>query len=104
MGLIDFVMSAGEKLFGGGEPSAEEKAATLQNTIISHGFEVSNLLVKVDDDVATISGTTPSQEIREKIILAVGNTEGIARVDDRLEVVTPEPEAKYYTVVKGDTL
>ena len=42
--------------------------------------------------------------MREKIILAVGNTEGIARVDDRLEVVKPEPEAQYYTVVKGDTL
>jgi nucleoid-associated protein YgaU len=37
-------------------------------------------------------------------VLAVGNVEGIARVDDRLEVTTPQPEARYYTVAKGDTL
>ena len=40
-------------------------------------------------------------------MLAVGNTAGIARVDDRIEVVEvakKEPEATYYTVVKGDSL
>ncbi len=65
---------------------------------------LTDLKVEVKDDLATISGTTPSQEMREKVILAVGNTEGIARVDDRIDVVKPEPEAQYYTVVKGDTL
>jgi nucleoid-associated protein YgaU len=103
MGLIDFVMSAGEKLFGGG-PTPEEKAATLRETIMKHRLEIDNLKVEVKDDVAIISGTTPSQMMREKVILAVGNTEGIARVDDRINVVKPEPEAQYYTVVKGDTL
>jgi LysM repeat protein len=33
-----------------------------------------------------------------------GNVEGVARVDDRLEVTTPQPESRYYTVVRGDTL
>jgi nucleoid-associated protein YgaU len=104
MGLIDFVLSAGEKLFGGGGPSPEEKAQALRNAIMKHGLEVENLKVEVKEDVAVISGTTPSQEMREKIILAAGNNEGIARVDDRLEVVKPEPEAQYYTVKKGDSL
>src|SRR5262249_2182580 len=40
----------------------------------------------------------------EKVVLAVGNVEGIARVEDRLEGSNPQPEARYYTVVKGDTL
>jgi nucleoid-associated protein YgaU len=104
MGLIDFVLSAGEKLFGGGEASAAERAAKLQDTVVKLGLEVSNLKIDVSDDVAVVSGKTTSQAIREKIVLAIGNTEGIARVDDRLEVVKPEPEATYYTVVKGDTL
>ncbi|RQH14455.1 LysM peptidoglycan-binding domain-containing protein, partial [Okeania hirsuta] len=35
---------------------------------------------------------------------AVGNIEGIACVDDRMEVLVPEPEAQFYTVVSGDSL
>ena len=104
MGLVDFVMNAGAKLFGGGGPSPEEKAAIIQNSIIKLGLDVEGLKVDVKDDVAVISGKTTSQEIREKVVLAAGNIEGIARVDDRIEVEKPEPEAQYYTVVKGDTL
>jgi nucleoid-associated protein YgaU len=97
-------MNAGAKLFGGGGPSPEEKAAVIQNSIIKLGLEVESLKVAVKEDVAVISGKTTSQEIREKVVLAAGNIEGIARVDDRIEVEKPEPEAQYYTVVKGDTL
>jgi nucleoid-associated protein YgaU len=104
MGLVDFVLNAGAKLFGGTEESAAEKAAKLQNAVLRLGLKVEDLKVDVADGVAVISGKTTSQEIREKIILAVGNTEGIARVDDRIEVVKPEPQATYYTVQKGDSL
>ena len=51
-----------------------------------------------------MKGQVATQEIREKIVLAVGNVEGIAKVEDRLEVTSPQPAARYYTVVKGDTL
>ena len=45
----------------------------------------------------------------EKIVLVVGNTDGISKVDDRLELIVKqevkkEPAARFYTVVKGDTL
>ncbi len=104
MGLIDFVRDAGAKLFGGGGPTPEEKAAVLQDTIKKLGLEVQDLKVDVKDEVVTISGTTTSQAVREKVVLVAGNTEGIARVDDRLVVEKPEPPARYYTVVKGDSL
>lgn len=104
MGLFDFVKEAGAKLFGGGGPSPEEKATILQNNITKLGLDVRDLTVAVSDDVATVSGTTTSQEIREKVVLAAGNTEGIAKVDDRLVVEKPEPPAQFYTVVKGDSL
>ena len=45
-----------------------------------------------------------SQEIREKILLALGNVEGVAEVDDTISVIVPAPEAKLHTVVSGDTL
>ncbi len=45
-----------------------------------------------------------SQGDKEKIVLAVGNTAGIGRVDDQFEIENPEPEATFYTVQSGDSL
>jgi nucleoid-associated protein YgaU len=70
----------------------------------SHGFGIEDLSVRVDEDLATVSGKVADQATKEKVLLAVGNTAGIARVDDRLEVGAAEPEAQFHTVVRGDTL
>ena len=104
MGFLDFVSSVGENLFGGGVESDQERSAKLENHVRKLGLEVQQLRVDVENDVATVSGRVESQAEREKILLAVGNTEGIARVDDQIEVAKQEPEAQYYTVVKGDSL
>jgi LysM repeat protein len=52
----------------------------------------------------TVSGQTPDQATKEKVLLCCGNVQSVAAVNDMLTVVQPEPEAQYYTVVKGDTL
>lgn len=123
MGLFDFVKEAGEKLFGGKQdkpaasappaglsPEAERKAAdrrkaaALVGFIEKMGFKVDDLSVRVDGETATVSGKVASQELREKVVLAVGNVASISRVDDQLTVEKAEPEATFYTVVRGDTL
>ena len=123
MGLFDFVKEAGEKIFGGDddkpqntvevrEPSREDiervqerKAASrLVKMILGLGFKVEDLSIKVDDGVATLNGKVSSQADKERIVLAVGNTAGIGRVDDQLELEVPEPEATFYTVQSGDSL
>jgi nucleoid-associated protein YgaU len=104
MGLIDFVRSAGEKLFGNEEKENAAKAAALVSFVTKLGLPVQGLKIEVADEVATAFGTVPDQETREKVILAVGNTTGIARVDDRIVVTPPKPTTVYYTVVSGDTL
>jgi urea carboxylase len=38
------------------------------------------------------------------VILAVGNIDHVAQVDDQLTVASPEPESKFYTVKSGDNL
>ncbi|HFA48257.1 MAG TPA: peptidoglycan-binding protein LysM [Bacteroidetes bacterium] len=81
-----------------------QMAMRITNQIASLGLGVENLSVEVDDDKATVYGTVESQAEREKVILASGNVAGIATVDDRLSVVTPEPEATFYTVKRGDSL
>ena len=113
MGLIDFVKSAGEKLMGLGGPSKEEQEAAVAaklEQIESMGFETEDLNITFMDGVATVSGIAHSQEIREKIVLLIGNTEGVGQVDDNMRVrpplpdTPPEPEATFYTVESGDTL
>ena len=113
MGLIDFVRAAGEKIFGTSEAAASttkdeavlsKRATALESHISTLGIPVEGLKIKVAEDIAYVKGKVGTQAQREKIVLAVGNVEGIAQVDDRLEVTNPEPEARYYTVGKGDTL
>jgi nucleoid-associated protein YgaU len=109
MGIFDFVKDAGEKLFGSKAHAAEvaadntTKAAELESFVRRVGLEVNDLGVAVDGDTATVTGAVGSQEDREKVVLLVGNTDGIARVDDQLTVRSP-PRATFYTVNSGDTL
>ncbi len=112
MGLFDFVKDAGRKLTGAnGESAAVEeyiaegqKANALWHLVRDLGLEVEDLHVEFDDGTATVTGTAASQSEREKVVLALGNTRGVGRVDDRMEVASPEPEARFYTVRSGDTL
>ncbi len=108
MGLFDFVKDAGEKLVdtvrGAVGPSDDQVGQTLSNQVTNLGLKADGLSVSFKDGVAKILGTVKSQEAREKVILAVGNTEGVAQVDDRLKVEVPEPEATLYTVKSGDSL
>jgi len=58
----------------------------------------------VDGDKVTVAGQALSTEDAEKISLALGNTVGVAAVDNQLQVKQAAPEAKMYTVQKGDNL
>ncbi len=117
MGLFDFIKGAGKKIFNKGDDAADAAAAAaadakaetiraerLKKFVNDHGLEVENLGIVTDDELVTVTGIAPSQEVREKVVLTLGNTAGTARVDDRLEVENPEPEAQFYTVVSGDSL
>jgi nucleoid-associated protein YgaU len=79
------------------------------------GFEVDDLDIIFDDGKATIKGAVDDNATRERVILTVGNTNGVGQVDDQLRVKTHvEPaaeeinrqkaETKFYTVVSGDSL
>jgi nucleoid-associated protein YgaU len=80
------------------------RAMALVKLVEQMGFKVNDLSIRVDDDRATVAGQVDSQEQREKVVLLVGNTEGIGRVDDQLKVSRPEPEAVFYEVKSGDSL
>lgn len=122
MGLFSFIKNAGAKVFGIGKTDAEEAAeksavaeekiamanakaaSNMTETINDLGLDVDHLDITIDGDVAVITGSAHDQATKEKVILVVGNSTGIATVDDRLTVENPEPEARFYTVVSGDSL
>lgn len=111
MGLFSFIKNAGAKVFGIGKTTEEEaaeaasaKAEKLIEAVQALQFEVTDLDVEVDGDTALVYGEASNQETREKVVLVVGNTEGIASVDDRMTTAVEAPQAQFHTVVSGDTL
>ncbi len=111
MGLFSFIKNAGAKVFGIGKTTEEEaaeaaveKASKLTEAVRSLDLQVENLQVNVEGDLAIVYGEAENQATREKVVLVVGNTEGIASVDDQMTTAVQEPEAQFHTVVSGDSL
>jgi nucleoid-associated protein YgaU len=115
MGLFDFIKGIGKKNDAPAqpqpnavpsEPSAQEVANKLLGLVKSLGLGVEGLSVSYNSetDLATLRGQVQSQADKEKIILAVGNVDHVAQVDDQLTVVEAAPASQFYTVQSGDTL
>lgn len=122
MGLFNFIKNAGAKVFGSGKETKQqtakvegdkgtkereenEKAARkLEETIRDLRLQVDNLRVDIEGEMATVKGKALNQSTREKVVLVVGNVEGISQVNDSMEVENKEPEAVFHTVETGDTL
>lgn len=122
MGLFSFMKNAGAKLAEKvaavtvdkdknsiSELVEKQQEDAFKLLVASLGVPVEDLTIEMDGDKLIIGGKVNSQVDREKIILTVGNTNGIAEVEDNLEVVateqeSPEPESQFYTVKSGDSL
>lgn len=101
MGLWSFVKGAGKKVFGGGDDE-EVSGAALKDELKELGLEADGLDISVEGDKVKVTGKAASQEMKEKVILAVGNVEGVAEVEDEVEGGDGDPV--FHTVEKGDTL
>ena len=136
MGMFDFVKDAGEalteKVLGSTDNEEINKTVIVSPERIDQlrGEQIASDIAKLDidgeqvsvdvnDSVAVLSGSAPSQEALEKMVLCAGNQHGIAEVDCQLKVLatainmTAEPgganpatpaESEFYTVKSGDTL
>lgn len=122
MGLFDFIKGIGKKNTAeptptttteqatptqqSTEPTAQEVANLLLAHVQSLGLNITDLSLSYnsDTDLATVRGQAQSQADREKVILAIGNIDHVAQVDDQMTVVSAEPASQFYTVKSGDTL
>lgn len=95
MGLFDFLKDAGKKM---------DTHFDLAKEVYDTGIEVEDLDIEHAEGIVTVNGKVKNQADREKVILTLGNIEGIEKVNDMLVVDEPEDEAQFYTVKSGDTL
>jgi len=107
MGLFSFIKNAGKKLLGKKEevaaPAVLSKADALKQEITRLGIPVNGLDIDFAEQII-VTGATDTNANREKIILALGNVEGVACVQDNISVTTPEPESIFHEVKSGDSL
>jgi len=104
MGLFDFVKEAGEKIWDS-VTSHDDAASKIQDHLKKLGIpDADKVKVNVDGDKATVSGEGISQELKEKILVAIGNVAGISNVEDNVKTTDTTTESKFYTVKSGDTL
>ena len=90
MGFWDF-LKGGDKT-----PKPEE----LKKEVEGMGLNTAGLSIDVEGDVVKVSGEAVDQETKEKIIMVVGNADGVAAVEDNAGGSDP----KFHEVKKGDTL
>jgi nucleoid-associated protein YgaU len=117
MSILSFIKEAGEKLFHHDTPPASSSADEIKAAndkasdaimayIEAQGLKATGLTVMYDGKTGTVTvyGVAPDQQTKEKILLCCGNVRNVASVNDQMTVDQSAPEAKYYTVVKGDNL
>ena len=80
MGFFDFVKDAGKSLWGD-DDAPEASAEAIEKEVADLGLD-GEVKVEVDGDTVKIAGAAPSQEAREKLILAAGNLKGVAKVEE----------------------
>lgn len=133
MGLFDFISDAGEKVTESVMGSTANEEATkstevsadrldelrqenITRSVAKLDVDGEQVGVNVSGDSVVLTGTAPSQEAMEKIVLCAGNQHGIASVDCQMQVEAPaqaaaaeasaaaDAESTFYTVQSGDTL
>lgn len=133
MGLFDFFKTAGDDKGHDKEDVVEvspERVDQLRQQAITEqlaklDIEGEQVTVSVTGEIVTLTGSAPSQEALEKMVLCAGNHYGIGQVDCRVSVDAPaqvaavapppaagsgqtaapaEAQSTFYTVESGDTL
>ena len=101
MGVFDFLKDVGASVLGHGH-EADKVKELIEKEL---GDRITDLVVKFDDGVITLSGECDSVATKEKAVLLAGNCKGVKQVnDDDLTAPEEEEPAEFYTIQRGDTL
>lgn len=98
MGFWNFLTGSGKKLE---EKETAPTPETLKQEVKDLGLDTTGLDIKIEGDKVKIEGKAVTPEVKEKVILAVGNVQGVSAVEAEDD---DAPAPVFYTVKKGDTL
>ncbi len=124
MNVMQFVMEAGRRLRlhleGDDAPDAPgdrgadsassgvggggENARSIREAIEELGLDARRVDIHVNGGRVRVTGEAENQAEREKILLAVGNIDGVSEVVDEIVVAEDDEPSDFYDVKKGDTL
>jgi len=106
MSIFSFVREAGEKILDLITPDNANADEVLKAHVSKVGLGNPTIQTEVDDGTVIIKGEVSSQSEKEKIITALGNIEGVEKVDDQMTVSAggESTPSRFETVQKGDTL
>ncbi|MDR5616049.1 peptidoglycan-binding protein LysM [Arsenophonus sp.] len=104
MGLFDFLKSAGDKLWDPASATKDDKEKKLKEHLDSLGIKGADQVnLNVDDNgKVTVSGEGIVADMKNKILVALGNVAGVEKVEDHTG--GSSIDVQHYTVVAGDTL
>ena len=109
--MFDFAKEAGQALrnaIGGGRDDVT--AQELSEMLRAKGVTIENGRISLQGDTVTINGIADTQAEKEMAVLILGNTKGVARVNDQIQVRAGEgvqqtaQASRFYEVKSGDTL
>ncbi|MCZ2157756.1 peptidoglycan-binding protein LysM [Bartonella sp. 220] len=104
MGLFHFIKTVGEKL-GIGDRAPEEK--DFKAAFDDFRLRAEKVNIRVENGKAILNGEVPDRETLEKVLLVVGNSQGISSVDiDQLKIAesVSTKVSRFYEVKSGDNL
>ena len=102
MGFFDFLKGSGEDVDESALEAAEREnndkmlRAKLMRHLRNKGLEdkIEGMALSVEGDKVTIGGKVKNDDIREIVVLSIGNFQGVAGVEDNMDVPAPAPVAK----------
>nr|WP_111300224.1 peptidoglycan-binding protein LysM [Paracoccus saliphilus] len=119
MAIWDFVKDAGKSLFdkepaaapdqakaappaAGRDAETDRKVAALRTELRALNLDADDVHLRLHGDTVVVEAKAADRETLEKLILALGNIEGIAKVEADLPAQVPQPV--FHAVSKGETL
>lgn len=108
MALLDFVKNAGKSILGKAEAAeaspedvTKQKVAAMKAELKALNLDSDDVHLTLKGDLVKVESLGADRETLEKLVLALGNIEGIAKVDVDLP---SGAEPVLHTVAKGETL
>jgi len=98
-----------------GQGAEQANARELAENLVALGITIRGGQITVQGDTVTITGQADNVAEKEKAVLMLGNTKGVSKVVDQIQVAAPavqaqaqarpaEPASQFYEVRPGDTL